>query len=626
MSKLEFQSINTKLQAYRLVHDPTQLFCLLFLKYGLSTEDFFISFINQILFNECSYYSFIYAEQIYNCDLVEYLKQFFNLDSSKKLMAKINKNNQNYFKFFSKPIFSDFYFNKLLGKYYDQKAEFFYFNNYSGKKNTQLLRENELKNAINYDISSFDNDTQNEIIFNNRMRKIIDNNLDSKNVSITLSVITKRDFNESNKIITSQSFKANVDDIIIDIEEKKITSNELLNKCNLDESKKINNKIENSELKEKYKLITNRELSILVENRNINNNKNKNINQNLKNVGIVVNPINQKDHFKSFDNNIKEKNDYKQIKLKENLIEINTPRIINNKLFDINNVKKFSPLYKKPKLKIKYKFESTKKSLTQKKMSTLNINTLKNSQNSIKYNIFSPQKNNVKYLFNNLKSSIRKKSEIQESNKDNSDLGNINIYGKSELPSINLEKSLKRLGKKNGILYRNKHPKNSNLNIYSFKNTNFKLLKKNQISLNKINTQRIINKLSLEVKGVNPRKNISVFSDDKISDRNINIININIEKKNFKYIKNNFLKKLRPSYSMNKEIESFNNDIKTLELTNKANKSNNNTSRNKLKKCIKLTSKFIFDEIKKKDINFKHKKIIHPINLLKTNNLISKIN
>ena len=384
-----------------------------------------------------------------------------------------------------------------------------------------------------------------------------------------------------------------------------------MNKCNLDESKKINNKIENSELKEKYKLITNRELSILVENRNINNNKNKNINQNLKNVGIVVNPINQKVQFKSFDNNIKEKNDYKQIKLKENLIEINTPRIINNKLLDINNVKKFSPLYKKPKLKIKYKFESTKKSLTQKKMSTLNINTLKNSQNSIKYNIFSPQKNNVKYLFNNLKSSIRKKSEIQESNKDNSDLGNINIYGKSELPSINLEKSLKRLGKKNGILYRNKHPKNSNLNIYSFKNTNFKLLKKNQISLNKINTQRIINKLSLEVKGVNPRKNISVFSDDKISDRNINIININIEKKNFKYIKNNFLKKLRPSYSMNKEIESFNNDIKTLELTNKANKSNNNTSRNKLKKCIKLTSKFIFDEIKKKDINFKHKKNIN---------------
>ena len=48
MSYAEFQSKNTKLQAYRLVHDPTQLFCLLFLKYGLSSEDFFISFINQI--------------------------------------------------------------------------------------------------------------------------------------------------------------------------------------------------------------------------------------------------------------------------------------------------------------------------------------------------------------------------------------------------------------------------------------------------------------------------------------------------------------------------------------------------------------------------------------------------
>ena len=613
MSKIDFQSIDTKLQAYRLVHDPVQLFCLLFIKYGLSSEDFFISYINQIMSNDRSYYSIIFIEQIYNCDLVEYLKKFFNLDSSKKLITKINNNNQNYFKFFSKPIFSDFYFNKLLGKYYDRKAEIFYFNDYSGEKKTKILRENELKNAINYDISSFDNDTQNDTIFNNRMRKIIDNNLDSKNVTITLTVNTKRDFNISQKSITSESFKSIVDDIIIDKKEKANNSKELLNKYNLEENKKINNKIDNLEFIEIFKLITNKELKLLLDNKNINNIKN-NINQNLKNNENKINPINQKVHLKSFDNNTKEKNDYKQVKLKENLIQINTPRIIINKLLDINNKKKFSPLYKKPKLKIKNKFESSKKSFSQKERTILNVNTLKNSQNSIKYNIYSPQRKNVRYLFNNLKASMRKKTEKPELYKDNSDLGNINIFGKSELPSINIENSLKQLNKKSGILYKNKNPKNSNLNIYPFNNTNFKILKGSQISLNKINSQRIINKLSLEFKGANPRNNISIFSDDKLSDRNRNIIDINLEKKNFNYIKNNFLKKLRPSYSMNKEIKSFNNDFKTLEMTNNANKSNKNTSTYQIKKKVKLNTKYIYEVMKKKINDINNKKIIYPIN------------
>ena len=610
MSKLEFQSIDTKFQAYRLVHDPVQLFCLLFIKYGLSTEDFFISYINQIMFNEHSYYSIIFTEQIYNSDMVEYFKKIFNLDSSKKLIPKINNNNQNYYKFFSKPIFSDFYFNKLFGKYYDRKAEIFYFNDYSGKKNSKILKENELKNAINYDISSFDNDTQNDTIFNNRIRKIIDNNLDSKNVTLSLTVNTKRDFNKSQKSITTESFKTIVDDINTENQEKKIISKELLNICNLDENRKVDNKKDNLELNEKYKLITNKELKLLLNNKDINNIKNNN-NQNLKNIENKINPINQKVHLKSLDNNINEKNDYKQIKLKENLIQINTPRIIINKLLDINNIKKFTPLYKKPKLKIKNKFESPKKSFSQKEKTTLNINNLKNSQKSIKYNIYSPQRKNVRYFFNNLKASMRKKAEKQEINKDFSDLGDTNIYVKSELPSINIENSLKQLDKKSGILYKNKNPKNSSLNIYPFKKTNFKIFKRSQISLNKINSPRIKNKFSLESKGVSPRKNISIFSEDKLSDKNRNIINVNHEKKNNNYIKNNFLKKLRPSYSMNKEIDTFNSDIKTLEMTNKANK---NTSRYQLKKNVKLNTKYIYDVMKKKVNNINHIKIIHPIN------------
>ena len=80
-------------------------------------------------------------------------------------------------------------------------------------------------------------------------------------------------------------------------------------------------------------------------------------------------------------------------------------------------------------------------------------------------------------------------------------------------------------------------------------------------------------------------------------------------------IDDNFLKKLRPSYSMNKEIESFNSDIKTIEINNKINK---NLSRNSFNNNIKSNTKYILGENKKRNYNIKHKKIIYPINLIKT--------
>ena len=134
MKNVEFQSKKTKLQAFLLVHDPAKLFCLLYLKYGLCSDDFFISFINQIMFNDFCHYTLLYKEQIYNICLEEYIKKSYKFDDSKRLIIKINKHNQNYFRFFSKPIFTDFYFNKFLGNYYDNKAEIFYLNDYSGKK------------------------------------------------------------------------------------------------------------------------------------------------------------------------------------------------------------------------------------------------------------------------------------------------------------------------------------------------------------------------------------------------------------------------------------------------------------------------------------------------------------
>ena len=605
MSNVEFQSLSTKLQAYRLIHDPAQLFCLLYLKYGLTSEDFFISYINQIMYNDSCHYTLLYKELIYSITFEEFLKKMYTLDKSKDLISKINKHNQNYFKFFSKPIFNDFYFNKFIGDYYDNKAEIFYINDYSGKKNTKILKENELKNAINYNISSFDNDTRIDTIFNKRMKIMIDNNLESKDVTISLSSTKRVKENSSNKNISYESLKTIIDYLATKKSKMNGANGSKLDEKNNQESIKFE-----KNPNEIIKQINNQKLKLTIDEQNINNDKNI-INQNLNNDENKINNKNPKIKNIENDNN-KEKKEFNQTKIKENYIEINSPRIIYNKSQNLNNIKIFSPLYKKPKLKIKNKFEISKKSPSKNQLSILN--TLKKSQNISKIHFYSPQNNKVKYIFNNLKSSISKKLESPESKKENSFLIIKSINLKSELPSLNKENSGKNYNNNSGLLLNDKKISPKKIpNINPLKNSNFKIFKKNQI--NKINTPRInLNKFSLDLRGINQAKKISNFSQDKIFDKNKNIISLNIEKKNFNYIKNNFLKKLRPSYSMNKEIESFNNDIKAIEINNKINK---NLSRNSIFNHIKSNTKYILEGNKKRNIN-KHQKIIDPINLIKT--------
>ena len=608
MKNVEFQSKKTKLQAFLLVHDPAKLFCLLYLKYGLCSDDFFISFINQIMFNDFCHYTLLYKEQIYNISLKEYLKKMYNYEKSKNLISKINKHNQSYFRFFSKPIFTDFYYNKFLGDYYDDKAELFYINDYSGKKNTKLLKENELKNAVNYNISSFDNDTQIDTIFNKRMKNMIDNNLDSKDITITLSENKKNELDNSNKNVSYESLKTIID-YLVTKKSKIIDSNQ-----NELSEKKILRKFENENTKhdidKKLKLDT----SLKNNNNSQNNNKENSKNQEnkIKYFNSSTNNKKQNPQIKSIENNNygKEQKEFNQINKKDNYIELNNPMIINDKSLNAYNLKNFSPLYKKPKLKIKNKLEISKKAPYKNQISILN--SLKKPQNTSKFNFYSPQNNKVKYIFNNIGTSLSKKAENPGQNKENSNFILMNIYKKSELPSIHKENSVKKVNNNSELLLSDKRAtKETILNIYPFKNSNFRIIKKSQMS--KINSPPRINfnKISLDLKSINPSKKISNFSQDKILDKNKNIININVEKKKFNYIKNK--KKLRPSYSMNKEVESFNSDIKTIEINNKVNK---NLSRNSINKNvnIKSTTKYILKGNKKGNNSIKHKKIIFPNN------------
>ena len=434
MKNAEFQSKKTKIQAYRLIHDKSQLFCLLFLKYGLTTRDFFISFINQLLFKNYSHYTIIYKESLLNNLLDEFVKKLYKYDESRKLIIKINKYNQNYFRFFSKPIFSDFYFNKFIGSFYDNKAEVFYINNYSGKKNSKILKEHELKTAIKNNISTLDNDTINNTIFNKRIRKMIDKNLESRDITISLSVNTKKDFNKSTQNNISNSsisiFNNFINNNISKINNSKnISNNKLLDKNmkNLEEKKILLDNSDNK-INNKYIFSANNLSLYLNKNNNSNNNtiqiQNKKSNNDNKKVEKII----------SYKKDTNKRNNY---------IEINNPRIINsnnNKSVDKNNIniKKFSQLYKKPKIIIYKNYdkkELSKNTFSRNQISILSLNTLKKSPKKTKFNFYSPQNNKNKYLFNNLinvKTPLLKNVENAEFNKEISISHNTYINGKSE--------------------------------------------------------------------------------------------------------------------------------------------------------------------------------------------------
>ena len=55
-------SINTKLQAYKLVHDPTRLLILLYSKYGDIEEDLCFLYINQLIYNFPTKFNCLFKE------------------------------------------------------------------------------------------------------------------------------------------------------------------------------------------------------------------------------------------------------------------------------------------------------------------------------------------------------------------------------------------------------------------------------------------------------------------------------------------------------------------------------------------------------------------------------------
>ena len=194
---------------YALIHEPTVLLSLLYSKYGDIEEDLNYLYINQIFFNKKSHYSTLFKE-FQNISLFsEFLKRSYRLEESLERLPHLSEYYRTYHLFFCKPFFRQWSSTKLLNKYGNIQAEIFYKNNLaSSNSKIYKLTSGIEHNDIN-SLSSLDNQTQVEIIFNKRIQKIIENK-----DNLTLSLNTEHTLfkgninnknNNHNDLITRES-------------------------------------------------------------------------------------------------------------------------------------------------------------------------------------------------------------------------------------------------------------------------------------------------------------------------------------------------------------------------------------------------------------------------------------
>ena len=194
-----FCDVDTKLEAYKLVYDPTKLLTLLYLKYGDVEEDYYLLYANQVVYNKPSHFNAVFKERQFNDEIDEFLKRKYKLKEAKERIPKLSDYYKNYHLFFCKPTFINFYFYKLMHSYEEQKAEIFYKNNYENENSKNEETEKEIKQKTDSSsLSSLDDITDNKIIFTKMNKKIIDNNLDSNMYSLTFTLESLKNNNSSN--------------------------------------------------------------------------------------------------------------------------------------------------------------------------------------------------------------------------------------------------------------------------------------------------------------------------------------------------------------------------------------------------------------------------------------------
>ncbi len=194
-----FNSVNTKLEALKLIHDPVKLLSLLFSKYGDIEEDYNLLYIDQLVYNKSSHYNILFKEfKYYNMD-EENLKRYYFEDESKNRLPKLSEYYKNYHMFFCKPILKNFQFGEILHNNDDNKAEIFYKKNYCTNKSIDTVNKKDTS------LSSLDNLTNNKTIFDKKTRTILDHISNNSSNKLTLTLDTSRTLKSNLNLLSKRS-------------------------------------------------------------------------------------------------------------------------------------------------------------------------------------------------------------------------------------------------------------------------------------------------------------------------------------------------------------------------------------------------------------------------------------
>ena len=191
------KQINTKYEAWRLIHDPIRLFVLLYSKYGDIEEDMYVNYANQLIFNLPTKLNCCFKEIKYTNLTRDYLKRSYKHKESILRIPKLSDYYKNYHLFFCRPTLRHNKLGRIMSNFQDKKAEIFYKNNYKDSKENFTVEKEENINKKNssLSISSFDNITNNKIIFDKYTKKMLDKSeteLKNNNYYNTLNLETSR--------------------------------------------------------------------------------------------------------------------------------------------------------------------------------------------------------------------------------------------------------------------------------------------------------------------------------------------------------------------------------------------------------------------------------------------------
>ena len=627
MSLENINKVNTKLKAYKLIHDPTVLLSLIYSKYGDIEEDLELLYINQLVYDKSSRYNIYFKEFNFYFNQDEFFKRFYKKYESKPRIPKLSEYYKNYHTFFCHPRFKDLVISDLIQSYEDDRAELFYKKNFevSNSKDDNGKDKSEKNNSES--LSSLDNITDNKIIFTKKTKKIIDKNLDSNCGTITLTTTSiNLNINNNEKINENDHInKINNNDGLISSRDAKDSFEKIVHnliyykksKKKVGKNKNINN---NNKVKKKEKSKKKEEKGYL-HNKNSKNTSNNNI---IKRKTIPNMNKNKVANKISFFTLLKKANTIINTKPNKN--------IITNK----NSLNPFfSPKIMKDNKYLSTKLEEFKNNLIKQNHSshhqrnkTFNFN--QNQTVGISRNNYTHNYNNINNLCNLKSLNLKQISQLNNFLTMNNNLiKSQKVHNKNKTyddsPSSNnniIKKIPTKIFQKN-VTTNNKITNNGNINNQIIIKRNNIVKSKFNLMKSPLNNKNIKNKINLNK---NIKNNNFKYYNTKISPSNIFYRNLLNTKLNIKSHKKSQTTYLSPTF----EIPHTKDKPSSPKILNKQQKQYYNINKSD-NISSKIKSKISKGRINNLNINFNNVIFNAPLsnineNINFNNNLINNNN